>query len=520
MKDQIEYLKKQVSILVNLYNTGRHEEVVQKGKVLIKKFPDQEIFINATALALSSLNKNDDAMKILKIGIQNSPNNIFILNNLGLISTRLNKNKIAREYFEKALSINKDYIDALVNLANLDLTDMNMDDAKSNYERALELSKSKQSDEIIYTALGHYHQQVGNFELALKNLYKVNEINPQNTTVDKSISLITKYKDKNHDHLKSMENKLNLNLSKDQKQSLYFSLGKAYEDIKSYKESFEFLSLGNKIANDKYKYNFNDDERLFQQLHELFKSNRGQLKTDIKTKIIFIVGMPRSGTTLVEQILSSHNNVYGAGELSFLSDAIYQYVINDKKFINNKIENIPEGKLKLIQSDYLENLENFNFKEDYLVDKAPLNFRWIGFIKILFPNSKIIHCTRDPMDTCFSNYKNSFSGPSLSFGYNLRNLGNFFNLYKKLMEYWNKKFDKDIYNLSYERLVGDQEKETKQLLEFCNLDWDKNCLKPHKNRSKVATASLAQVRTPVYKSSIKKWENYSGYLTELKKIIE
>ena len=230
--------------------------------------------------------------------------------------------------------------------------------------------------------------------------------------------------------------------------------------------------------------------------------------------------MPRSGTTLVEQILSAHKKVYGAGELSFLSDAINRHVIIDKKFINDKIENISEEKLRLIQGDYLKNLENFNFKEDYLVDKAPLNFRWIGFIRILFPNSKIIHCTRDPMDTCFSNYKNSFAGPSLSFGYNLSNLGNFFNLYKKLMEYWNKKFDKDIYNLSYEKLVSDQEKETKQLLKFCNLDWDINCLKPHENKNKVATASLAQVRSPVYKSSIKKWKNYSSYLTELTQIIE
>ena len=520
MNNQLDYLKREVSILINLYNTGKYDDVVQKGRILIKKFPDQEIFINATALSLSSLNKNEEALEILKKGIQNDPNNIYILNNLGLVNMRLNNNKIAREYLNKALSINKDYIDSLVNLGNLNLFEINIKDAVSKYKKALELSKSKQTDEIIYTALGHYYQQIGDFELALKSLYKVNEINPHNTQADKQISVITKYKDKNDDHLKSMVNKLNLNLSKDQKQSLYFALGKAYEDIKLYKESFDFLSSANKIADDKYKYNLNDDKRLFQELHELFQSDRNQLKNDIKTKIIFIVGMPRSGTSLAEQILSAHNNVYGAGELGFLSDAINRHIIADKKFINDKIEDISEEKLRLIQTYYLENLESFDFKEDYLIDKAPLNFRWIGFIRILFPNSKIIHCTRDPMDTCFSNFKNSFAGPSLSFGYNLNNLGNFFNLYKKLMEYWNKRFDKDIYNLSYEKLVSDQEKETKQLLDFCELDWDVSCLKPHENKNKVATASLAQVRSPVYKSSIKKWKNYSSYLTELMQIIE
>ena len=115
MNDQIDYLKREVSILINLYNTGKYDDVVQKGMVLIKKFPDQEIFINATALSLSSLNKNEEALRILNKGIQNQPNNIYILNNLGLINTRLNNNKIAREYLDKALSINKDYIDALVN---------------------------------------------------------------------------------------------------------------------------------------------------------------------------------------------------------------------------------------------------------------------------------------------------------------------------------------------------------------------------------------------------------------------
>ena len=123
------------------------------------------------------------------------------------------------------------------------------------------------------------------------------------------------------------------------------------------------------------------------------------------------------------------------------------------------------------------------------------------------------------MDICFSNYKNAFSGSSLGFSYNLNNLGNFFNLYEDLMKFWNAIFVGDIYPLNYEKLINNQELETKNLLKYCELEWDENCMKPHKNKKIVATASAAQVRSPIYKTSIKNWENYSAQLKNLKKII-
>ena len=123
------------------------------------------------------------------------------------------------------------------------------------------------------------------------------------------------------------------------------------------------------------------------------------------------------------------------------------------------------------------------------------------------------------MKICYSNFKNSFSHTSLSFSYNQESLGNFFNLYKSLMEYWYDKFKNDIFSLVYEDLIDNQKKITQELLTFCNLSWDENCMKPHENKNKVATASLAQVRNPIYKSSIKKWENYSEELSTLKKIL-
>ena len=235
--------------------------------------------------------------------------------------------------------------------------------------------------------------------------------------------------------------------------------------------------------------------------------------------------MPRSGTTLTEQIISSHKDVHGAGELNYMSDAVELF---DEKNKNDKtplwkiLENIKEIKfehLERMQKQYSEKLSLHDFNEEVVTDKAPLNFRWIGFIKKIFPNSKIIHCKRNPMDICFSNYKNSFSAASLGFCYNLNKIGKYYNLYKDLMLFWDKEFKNQIYHLSYENLINDKENEVKKLLNFCELAWDKNCLNPQNNKKAVATASLAQVRSPIYKSSIEKWKSFEFGLKELKEII-
>ena len=229
--------------------------------------------------------------------------------------------------------------------------------------------------------------------------------------------------------------------------------------------------------------------------------------------------MPRSGTTLVEQIVSSHSNVYGAGELSFLDNSIRKYLFKDNIFSEKSIDANNIEILNNIRNEYLEGIKSFDNQQEIITDKAPLNFRWVGFIKILFPNSKIIHCVRNPMDVCFSNYKNSFGSNALSYCYDLHDLGVYYNLYKNLMSFWHNTFPKEIYDLSYEDLIKNQDEETKKLIKFCNLNWEETCLLPHKNKNKVSTASLAQIRKPIYKTSLNKWEDYSEYLEDLKKIV-
>ena len=248
------------------------------------------------------------------------------------------------------------------------------------------------------------------------------------------------------------------------------------------------------------------DIKLFENIKKIFSLTESYKFTENKKKIIFILGMPRSGTSLVEQIIASHNNVYGGGEIFMLS-----------KFFQNNIERdnqLNKDALIDFQNEYMYHISSIDSSNKSFTDKAPLNFRWIGFIISLFPNSKIVHCTRSKIDNCWSIYKNNFDG-NIDFSNDLEDLASYYNLYENLMSFWNKKYSNKIYNLSYEDLINDQNSQIKNLIKFCELDWDQNCLNFHKNSKTIKTVSFAQARKPIYKSSINISKNYSVYLEKL-----
>ena len=511
----LDYLKKQAATILNLYKVKKFNEVIDKCIVLVKKFPEQVVFYNAMALSYASLNKNEEGLKILDKALRYHNNNILILNNIGLLNSNLNNNKISREYYDKVLSLSNNFVDVHVNKAHLELKENNIDEAEKLFLKAKKLCKNLQQREVINIGLGQLYQQIGDFEKSINIFNEILRDNPLNTMVHKSISASKTYKSKDDDHLKKMVSLLNHIKDPDLLHDLYFALAKAYEDIGEYEESFRHLREGNGILDYKYGYDIKKDSNLFENLKNFFqKSDLENLENS--NKFIFIVGMPRSGTTLTEQIISSHSNVYGAGELPFLDAGIEKFILKEDLI---KTKKISKNELEKIKDNYLKGTNTFKSNNKIITDKAPLNFRWIGFIKKIFPDSKIIHCQRDPMDICFSNFKNSFNSKGLSFSYNIKKLGLYFNLYKHLMNFWNNQYPDSIYKLTYENLTSNQEAETKKLIEFCELDWEDNCLLPHKNKNKISTVSLAQARLPIYKTSIDKWKNYSKYLNKLEDII-
>ena len=412
--------------MINLFNGKKFDKLIDKGTVLLKKFPDQAILYNITALAYNAIGKAAEAQKILMKILQEQPNNINVLNNLGLACVELGESNQAEKYFNKALELKSDFLDSLVNLGNLKMKQNKGEEARDLFIKALKID-----DQVIPArmSLAGYYEQSGNFEEAKKIYMEILAINPSYTMADKSLSLIHKYK-VGDEHIKIMEKKLTEDIGQDGTRRLNFALGKAYEDIENYEKSFRFYEHGNKLYKREANYIIKNEIQTFEKIKNFFINNNIESLNDYGQKIIFILGMPRSGTTLAEQILSSHKNIYGAGELNFLREAVEKKLLTrDEKFTVN-----PQS-LKEAKNYYLENIKIFNIKEKYLIDKAPLNFKWIGFIKLIFPNSKIIHCMRNPMDICWSNYKNTFSSKLMNYSYDFGDLGEFYKLYDDLMKF-------------------------------------------------------------------------------------
>jgi Tfp pilus assembly protein PilF len=261
-------------------------------------------------------------------------------------------------------------------------------------------------------------------------------------------------------------------------------------------------------------------ERLTQRLIDYFTPDRIRSppkSSHLSSKPIFIVGMPRSGTSLVEQILASHPEVHGGGELKFMHQLWTRLLVT----LNSPFDEYPACLDRLtstqatdLSQTYLTPLTALNPAAARITDKMPLNFLHLGLISIFFPGSRIIHCTRNPLDTCLSCFFTHFTYPH-PFKSNLTTLGHFYRHYAKLMAHWKSAIDLPILEVSYEQLVSDQEPQTRRLLDFLDLPWNDRCLSFHQSTRPCSTASVMQVRQPLYKTSLSRWRNYEKHLGPL-----
>ena len=226
--------------------------------------------------------------------------------------------------------------------------------------------------------------------------------------------------------------------------------------------------------------------------------------------------MPRSGTTLIEQILSSHQNVDAGGELLALRKIITP--ILDSHLSENNYS-FQEKDFLSIREQYMNFLTELKPSKNIITYKMPMNFRLIGFILKAIPEAKIVHIKRDARATCWSNYKHFF-GAGNGFSFNQEDIVKFFKLYCELTEFWHSKFPGKIYDISYEKLTINQKIETQNLQKYCNLDWDENCLNFHKNKRAIATSSKSQVRQKMYQGSSDAWKEYAKYLQPIIKGLE
>ena len=363
-------------------------------------------------------------------------------------------------------------------------------------------------DAEAHSNLGITLKELGRLDEAEASYNQAIALKPDLADAHRNLTLMKKFDAQDEQYSKMQELYLDKNISEEQRCHINFGLAKACEDLGDFEQAFAHYSEGNMQRKKLLNYDINKDVERFRKI----KSNYPQIaynslepeKFSKDLMPIFIVGMPRSGTTLVEQIISSHSKVTGAGELAFAAQFGAAIATGITEANNESLLNF--------RSKYLTKLKSVSNENLIITDKMPQNFRYIGLLAAAFPEAKIIHVKRNPAAVCWANYKQYFVSKNIGYCYAIDDIISYHKLYENLMDFWTNTLSNRIYKLDYELLIVNQESETRQLIEYLGLDWDEKCLSPQNNMRSVATASNVQVRKKVYRGSSEQWRKYQPFL--------
>ena len=382
------------------------------------------------------------------------------------------------------------------------------------YEQAYEVNKKtlklSPNDAEVYNNFGVMLKSMGKISEAEKNYKRAIQLKPNFAEAYRNLANIKKFDIKDDEFLKMNELYLDKKISNDQICHIHFGLAKANENLGNYKKAYYHYIEGNILRKKILRYDFKQDEEIFNKIkfnYQKIASVTLNFESLVNDKIpIFIVGMPRSGTTLVEQIITSHSEVIAGGELPFIQQLGLGLSMGSLEITPSILSNF--------RASYLSKLEKISGGKNFITDKMPINFLHIGLIATAFPESKIIHVTRDPSAVCWSNFTRYFSSKGMSFSFDLKDTINYYQNYVEQMNFWKKHLSNRIYTIDYEKLVVDQEKETKKLIKHINLDWEHNLLSPETNDRFVSTASNVQVKKSIYQGSSLQWKRYKEFLKD------
>ncbi len=505
------------------------------------------------ATVLQSLGRLDEAVENYKRLLGLAPDHAEAVNNMGTVLRDSGRPQAAKQAFRRALTINPKNPDALVNLGLLLEQGRRYAAAVKMLRRAaaisvepdeeteIALSRCLVADGAVAEAvkgmeslvgkipgsasalaeLGRLHLFRGAAAQAAAHAREALAADPYCAAAHTILAQSGEDRD-NQQALANIEAALgNPKIGSLDRASLYFSAAKRYGDSGDYDKEFESYIKANaikrrRLAEIGYAYDpaaveHAVDEHIAAFGRDAF-AQAGASDSEIP---VFIVGMPRSGTSLIEQILASHPEVAGAGELMFLNEAAGRL----RRKAGYPATPLPAAPARDVASDFLDRLARAGGDARRITDKMPSNFMHIGLIAMLFPGARLIHSRRDPADTCLSCFFQNFAGTSVVFSYDLADLGHYYRQYSRLMEHWRQCLPDrpGLLEVDYEKLVGDQERESRRLIDFLGLDWSDSCLSFHETKRVVTTASHSQVRRPVYQTSVGRWKRYGDRLAPLLK---
>jgi len=527
---------------------GEVDKAIKHFRLAIKLSPEHEGFYYNLGIALQQANQMEEAMKCYKKALSIQPDFIHAHCNLGNLLKIFGRIEEAIIHYNKALSIEPDFADAHYHLGNIYMELGLMEDSITHFERTISLNPDFAD---AHSNLGNALREIDKLDDAIVNYKNALMLNPKHagfhnnlglayqdmgflneasSQFKKAISLKPDYAAAYRHLVQIYPAEINTatiqelinspDISNEDKAHFYFALGKIFNKNKRYDEAFTRYKKANELVNKTLSFEPSKFSLHIKNIIDayskqfLLKSGSMNCISDLP---VFIVGMPRSGTTLVEQIISNHPQVFGAGELGYLAhvEKTIEIQLEAISVYPKSMYLLEKNLIKELAEQYLTKLSKYSQTALRISDKMPDNFLRIGLIKLLFPQAKIIHCQRNSMDTCLSIYFNHFKH-KLNFAYSLGNIGKYYLQYKKIMAHWHNIFPLEILDLQYEELVMNQVIVSKQLISYLDLDWEDLCLEFYRNKRVVKTTSNIQVRSPINNHSINTWKNYEIFLDPLK----
>ncbi|MGY8796690.1 MAG: tetratricopeptide repeat-containing sulfotransferase family protein, partial [Woeseiales bacterium] len=480
---------------------------------ILVRSPENVEALRLLAATATSQNQHPDAETLLKRALELTPDFGRALADLVVSQMEQEKTEEAIESAKRLLRIGADNPDSHLLYGNALSAAGVYDEAITTYQKTLEMSKDHPG---ALSGLGHNLRTVGRHEESIAAYRQCIKAFPYFTESYWSLANLKTFKFTD-DEVTSMEGLLqHENIPDDSKVHLSNALGLEYENRKDYDKAFEYFRQCNEIKRTQEYYDPVATEDLHDRLIDVFSAaflSQQPAESNHSATPIFIIGLPRSGSTLLEQILASHSQVEGTHELSDLGRVVHQIpsMLKKRGRYPNSIADIDKGGLAQLGHAYLSRTEKFRSGLEYFSDKNPNNFGHVGLASLILPNAIFINAQRHPLDSCFGSYKQLFAKGN-PFSYHLTDLAEFYLQYVRLIDHWHAVMPGKILDVRYEDVVGDLETQVRRILDHCGLPFEEQCLRFHETDRAVQTASSEQVRRPIYSSSVNLWRNYEQQL--------
>lgn len=504
------------------------------------------------AESLQRTGDTNQAEDIYRDILKKDPDHVEAARLLAGVAALNKRYREAEVFLLRATQVAPDYARAWVDLANVQRELEKYEDATESARRLLELDPEKPESHMVYAGvagvagrhreaieayrraielapgkaaamcgMAHHLKTVGEREQAVAQYRACIAARPDYAEAWWSLANLKTFRFENHEVETMHELVREGGLPDESLCMIHNALGLEYEARGDYDEAFENFRRCNTLRRKQESYDPVDTETTHDRVIEFFTEERlaGSTAGDLSPTPIFVVGLPRSGSTLIEQILASHSQVEGTHELSDLSKIVRGYRTRRKDRFPESLSGFGPGDWSRIGNEYLQRTEKYRSGTAFFIDKNPNNFVFTGLIKLAIPNARIINARRHPMDSCLGSYKQLFASGQ-PFTYDLTELGEYYLQYQRLMDYWHKVLPGFVLDVQYEHVVADLEGEVRRMLSFCGLPFEPGCLQFFETERAIKTASSEQVRQPIYSSSVDLWRNYEKHLGELLQILE